>query len=173
MNHIKDIASGDFFSLNALYKEHHTKVYRLSLCILRDPFLANEATQETFLRIQRNADCYSPVISETAFLIAITRLLCFDILNKRAALIPEYKYTDKKNPPSIVNFRNDFMDFLPPLPEHEQEILCLYFLYELNEKEIGMILNKTPRVIKRMYQQALQRLSIEYKGREGSDAAIE
>lgn len=175
MNHIKDIASGDFFSLKALYKEHHIKVYRLALCILDDPFLAREATQETFLRVQRNADCYSPVLSEITFLAGIARSLCLDILKKRALQIPEYEQTKKLRTASMTTgSHNDFMNFLAPLSDLEQEILCLRFLCELNDKEIGIILSKTPRMIKRLYNQALRKLNLTYRGEGGdSDSVVE
>lgn len=165
---------GDFFALKALYKEHHTKVYRTALCILRDPFLAKEVAQETFLRIQRNADCYSPVIGETAFVIAVARSLCFDIQKKRASLIPEYEDLKIAQISSTPGFTNEFMDFLSPLCETEQEVLCLRFLCGLDDKESGIILNKTPRMIKRLYRKALTELSEAYKKKGGgSDAAIE
>lgn len=166
MNYIKEIASGDFFALKALYKEYHTKVYRIALCILRDPFLAKEVAQETFLRVERNVSCYSPVISEAAFILAIARSLSLSIRKKRATEIPEYAQPTAKNGDSVFGCFDEFINLLSPLPEMEREILYLRFIGELNDKEIAMILNKNPRVIKRLYQKALYKLDIEWGRKE-------
>jgi RNA polymerase sigma-70 factor (ECF subfamily) len=43
-----------------LFRNHHAHVHRLALALTRDPYAADDLTQEVFLRIQRSFDTYRP-----------------------------------------------------------------------------------------------------------------
>ena len=60
MNLLPKIARGDLQALELLYQQHKTKVYRLALSLTADPYLAEDITQETFLRMFRSSPCCQP-----------------------------------------------------------------------------------------------------------------
>ena len=67
MKLLPKIARGDRGALEQLYAQQKTRVYRLVLSMTGDPYLAEDLTQETFLRVQESAGTYRRDISETAW----------------------------------------------------------------------------------------------------------
>ena len=55
---VAKVAEGDERAFLALYERHASHVYALTLRILRDPMLAEEATQDTFLKLWNRARLY-------------------------------------------------------------------------------------------------------------------
>ena len=55
---LAQVVQGNQRAFLALYDRHATRVYALALRILRDPMLAEEATQDTFLKLWSRARLY-------------------------------------------------------------------------------------------------------------------
>jgi len=55
---LAQVVQGDQRAFLALYDRHAARVYALALRILRDPMLAEEATQDTFLKLWSRARLY-------------------------------------------------------------------------------------------------------------------
>lgn len=83
MGLINQIADGNMKALERLYTEHKTYAFRIALSILNDTYLAEDAVQEAFLRVQRSAGTYRFTVGERAWITAITRNIAFDMLRKR------------------------------------------------------------------------------------------
>jgi RNA polymerase sigma factor (sigma-70 family) len=56
---IRDVAAGQPHALDELYARYSQKVYSLAMSVLRDPRLAEEALQDTFVRVWRSAASYA------------------------------------------------------------------------------------------------------------------
>ena len=54
------VATGDMDAFAQFYDATCDRVYGMTLRVLRDPGYSEEATQETFLAVWRNADAYDP-----------------------------------------------------------------------------------------------------------------
>ena len=171
MNYIHKIAIGDMEALEALYETHKVRVYRLALSILGDPYLAEDVTQETFLRIQERASSYRRNISEAAWIATIARNLSYDYLRKRSRETTESleQETDAKSPlvaalnQQAVENTDDssdlyYLDLISPLTPDEREIINLHILADLSWKEIGQIMGQKSDACRKRYRRALEKL---------------
>ena len=75
---IRLIARHDYTALEEFYKEFSNPIYRFSLMLLHDSHLAEDAMQNTFVKIMANAKSYSPGTNPRAWIFAIARNVCMD-----------------------------------------------------------------------------------------------
>lgn len=83
INLIDRIAKGDDAALEKLFLMYKTKVFRVALAILSDPYLAEDVVQETVIRIQQTAKTYQFRNSEREWIMTIARNIAIDTLRKR------------------------------------------------------------------------------------------
>jgi RNA polymerase sigma-70 factor (ECF subfamily) len=67
-----------------LYKEYYVRVFGLSRRLLNSAPLAEDATQETFMRAYRNFDKYNSSQSFWQWIASITKNYCVDVLRRRS-----------------------------------------------------------------------------------------
>ena len=72
---------------DVLVREHSQSIRRYALSLLRDPWLADDALQETFLRAWKYLPSVSHIRNVQAWLISICRNVSFDILAGRKELV--------------------------------------------------------------------------------------
>jgi RNA polymerase sigma-70 factor (family 1) len=78
------IARNDEAAFRRLFVMFRDKVYSYSLHFTRSVFIAEEITQEVFMKIWVNRKALAEVNSIEAWVITITRNLCFNQLKKNA-----------------------------------------------------------------------------------------
>lgn len=77
------IVERDQEALMALYQRFGNQVYSLALRVLRNPGLAEEATQDTFLKIWRKGESWNPERGQlSSWLLTITRYTAIDCLRR-------------------------------------------------------------------------------------------
>lgn len=82
------VASRDRTAFVVVYQRSAAKLFGIALRILRQRELAEEAVQEAYLRIWRNAGRYDPAqASPIAWMAAITRNQAIDLTRRRAERI--------------------------------------------------------------------------------------
>jgi RNA polymerase sigma-70 factor (ECF subfamily) len=78
------MASGDTDALAAFVRRFHARVFGLALAVVADVGLAEEVTQDAFLRAWRRAAIYDPHRGRAAtWLLTITRNLAVDAVRLR------------------------------------------------------------------------------------------
>ncbi len=78
------IARGKMEALDVLYQRYHRDLYALAYSIVSDHQLVEDLIQETFVRVWRHADSYSPQAgSVRGWLFAILRNYAIDYLRKQ------------------------------------------------------------------------------------------
>lgn len=171
MNHICKIALGDISALEALYEQHKVRVYRLALSMLGDTYLAEDVTQETFLKIQQHASSYRRNISEAAWIATIARNLSYDCLRRRSREISDSLEQEsgresplasalKHRATEMADSASDlyYLDLVASLLPQEQEIVNLRILADLSWKEIGQITGQKADACRKRYRRALEKL---------------
>lgn len=161
MKLLPKIARGDRGALEQFYAQQKTRVYRLVLSMTGDPYLAEDLTQETFLRVQESAGTYRRDISETAWVVAIARNLTYDalrrqsreIINETAVSMSIPVLSDTKEQSGFM-----FLDMIQELTQAEQELVCLRILAELSWREIGRITGQSADAGRKRYTRALEKL---------------
>jgi RNA polymerase sigma-70 factor (family 1) len=79
------IASGNADCFRIFFSNYYHKVYSFSLKVTRSVYRAEEITQEVFLKIWVNREQMAGIENPEAWIITITRNLCFNQLKKIAA----------------------------------------------------------------------------------------
>lgn len=134
------------------YEQYRTGIYRFALSILRDPQMAEDVLQETFVRLISGIG-WPDEGKEKAWLFRVARNLCFDILRKR---IREMEATPVIAAPPDQNW--EFLELISPLTETEKEIVSLKFIGGFSHKEIARITGTTVHATKKRYERAIQKL---------------
>lgn len=171
MNLIRKIARGDTGALEQLYERHKTNVYRLALSLSGDPYLAEDITQDTFLRIQENAVSYRRDGSETAWILTIARHLTYDCLRRRSREVCNNETAQECDGPAagalspLASSDGEeaagnlyFLDLLSGLSLEEKELVCLRILGGLPWREIGRITSQSGDACRKRYERILKRL---------------
>lgn len=169
MNLIRKIARGDTAALEQLYERHKTGVYRLALSLTNDPYLAEDITQDTFLRIQENASSYRRDSGEAAWIFTIARNLTYDCLRRRSReLCSDVSAWEGGGSGGGVSGAASggeaaagnlyFLDLLSDLSPKEKELVCLRILGGLSWREIGRITSQSADACRKRYERILKRL---------------
>lgn len=134
------------------YGLYGTGIFRFALSILREPQLAEDVLQETFLRLLSSKRLPDPG-SEQAWLYRVARNLCYDILRRKKRETEE---------PAAVSAPPEqsweFIELISPLNETEREIVSLKFIGGLSHREIAKITGSTVHSTKKRYERAIQKL---------------
>ncbi|MDH4278807.1 MAG: sigma-70 family RNA polymerase sigma factor [Acidimicrobiia bacterium] len=75
---------GDVGALGQIFDHHSRSVWSVAMGVLRDRQLADEATQETFLRAWRAADRYDPARPLAPWLLTIARRTALDVIRRES-----------------------------------------------------------------------------------------
>ena len=137
----------------AWYEAYGTGIYRFALSLLRDPHQAEDVLQETFVKLLNGKLRIPNLGKEKAWLFRVARNLCMDILRRRTL--------ELELPPLIAPTQGEnweFVELISPLPQSEQEILCLKFIGGFTHGEIAKITGTTLHAAKKRYERAIQKL---------------
>lgn len=161
--------------MEEIYQENAKLVYRFLLKHCRDPQLAEELTQETFLRAMNSIDRYDYSCKISVWLCQIAKHIYLQYLAKRGKEIPSEEIaldemtgrnTVEKGVEEQVMKRYELLDVLKDmqnLPEQMREVIYLRTMAELSFKEIGEILGKSENWARVTFYRGKERL---LKGRE-------
>lgn len=136
--------------MEELYEENAKIVYHflMSLCHNRD--LAEDLTQETFLKAYQSLDRYDGSCKLSTWLCQIARHVYYQYLSKNKREIPvepdERKESSKPRPEEEVIYRLELMDMLKEmqkLPAQMREVIYLRITADLSFREIGEILGRS------------------------------
>lgn len=164
MNIIKRIAKGENKALEELFLLYKEKVFRMALAILGDRFLAEDVVQETFLRVQQNAESFQFRNSEREWIMTIAHNIAIDVLRKRKKeIVQEEVISHREIPDAVIDGNSDigFLQLIEPLNELDKQIVSLHLISELKHREIAHILNMSVSAVKKRYERAIKRIAQE------------
>jgi len=69
---------------DAIYREHHRRVYNLCAYLLNSRDAAQDAAHEVFLRVRRKMDSYDPAFPFSNWILKVASNHCVDLLRRRA-----------------------------------------------------------------------------------------
>ncbi len=155
-------------SLDALVREHARFVFRLAYSVLRNHHDAEDAAQETFLRVLRHRQEMEEVADQRAWLARVTWRIAVD----RVRRTPERDHDDlaplleqlRSPQASALQLAADAQmlrlteTMVAALPAELRDVLTLSTLEELNSREIAEILGIPEGTVRTRLQRARQRL---------------
>jgi len=165
---IRAVARGDQKAFLAVYDRHASRVYGLTLHILGDPMLAEEVTQDTFLKFWSRARLYLPERGPfDVWLLTIARRTALDRLRlegRRPVLSdgqdPEDAWRslpDNSRDPDEARWESLRFALLA-LPEQQRQVLELAYYQGLSQSEIADELGWPLGTVKTRMRAAMQSL---------------
>lgn len=134
------------------YQQYKVGLFRFALSILKDSHLAEDALQETFVRLLGQNRLPDSDHAQ-AWLYRVIRNICYDLLRQRKREAEEIPGSTDPQPETW-----EFIELIAPLPQKEQEILALRFIGGFSHKEIASIMGMTLHSAKKRYERAIQTL---------------
>ncbi|HEX2697822.1 MAG TPA: sigma-70 family RNA polymerase sigma factor [Anaerolineales bacterium] len=172
LNLIQRVARGDQQAFLALYDRHAARVHALTLHILNDRMLAEEATQDTFLKLWSRARLYlSERGSFVVWLLTIARRTALDRLRMEAR---RPLLSDSKDPETIwplipdgnqnsEEVRWQSLHFaVHDLPKEQQQVIELAYYQGLSQSEIAEELGWPLGTVKTRLRAAMESLRREW-----------
>ena len=152
---INPASKGDLDAFNQLVLRYQDLVYHHALAIIRDPALAEDATQDSFLRAFQNIAGFRGG-SFRAWILKIVTNAAYDMLRRSKrhpmqSLYPEDEYGDEieapvwlaDTTPSVQDtveqgeFARDLYRLIDELPAVYRTVLTLVDLHELDYAEVA------------------------------------
>jgi len=147
-------------TFHLLASRHYEKAVRIAKARLGSDSAAQDAVQETYIRIVRFRKRYDPSKPFAQWFYTILRNVCTDIYRKerrhQAALAA---FSDAGPALAVHHSANEkFLDLTVGLPPGDAEILSLRFVAGLSLAEIGCHLQCSMDAAKKRLQRLLKRL---------------
>jgi RNA polymerase sigma-70 factor (ECF subfamily) len=167
---VRAVAGGRDAALGALYDRYHRQCFSLGLRILGSEGDAEEAVQETFVRVWRSAGQYDQSKAGVAsWVLSVTRNLCIDELRRRrrrapqlpsmegALELPSTERTDVEAEREIMGKK--VRDALKSLPSEQRSAIELVYFHGLSSQEVGNVLQVPAPTIRSRLRLGLLKLA--------------
>jgi RNA polymerase sigma-70 factor (ECF subfamily) len=165
---VEQVVKGDDAAFLMLYDRHASHVYALTLRILRDPMLAEEATQDTFLKLWSRARQFlAERGSLLAWLLTIARRTALDRVRLEArrpvlsdSVDPEDAWPNIPDP-STVSDENRWQSMyfaVQSLPSEQRQVIELAYYQGMSQTEIAETLGWPLGTVKTRLRTAMEYL---------------
>lgn len=142
---IEKIKAGNYAAFNLLIKRYQTYVFSILVNLLKNKQDAEEAFQDTFMKIYRSLESYNYEANFGTWAYRIAYNTGLDYLRKRKRNVTR----DLKEAPELYDhpdldvekqdLRKKLDQFLSLLSEEDEQLIRLYYLRELSISEVGEI----------------------------------
>lgn len=155
---IINISKGRIDELSIIYRQYGKMIYSVALQIVKQKSDAEDALQDTMLKILRSAHGYRKGSNPKAWVLAIARSCALDRLKKRGSALSLDTEEQK------CAFSEDDVEFiyiseaLSKLSDEEQLIIKLRYYADLNHKEIAKVMGISHAAARKRCQRALDKL---------------
>lgn len=155
---IKKISLGDRDALEKLYHATRPAVYAYALSITKNRFDAEDVLQDCYITIWNSADGYRSQQKPLAWIMTITRNLCFKLARR------QQRYVSLEDPNLYCREDADPDDRLLVqscmnlLTEEERQIVILHAVAGCRHREIGQMLKLKTGTVLSKYHRAIQKL---------------
>jgi RNA polymerase sigma-70 factor (ECF subfamily) len=163
----------DACAFDGIVSAYMRPAVRVARQILSDHNLAEDAVQESFLRVIRKRHQYVPGSHFSSWFYAIVRNVCTDMLRKRAR--EKKRITEAAFEREHENKRVD----LPKIPEllsllsrDDRDVLVLRIVHGLGFRDVGAALGISEEAAKKRAQRALKRLRAQMHDADSSQRSL-
>jgi RNA polymerase sigma-70 factor (ECF subfamily) len=141
-------AAGDTFIFEEIYRVHADRMKSIAYNHLGNVSDAEDAVQETFLKLHRSASTYNGESAFTTWLYRVLINTCYDALRRRQRRIQEAPIDDvvtgTRAGASVDDAKRIALrKMLTELPEQRRTVFMLFEIEGLSHAEIAQILNIT------------------------------
>jgi RNA polymerase sigma-70 factor (ECF subfamily) len=143
-------------SFDNIVSSYQDKVYRLDLAMLGDPALAEDAAQESFLRIWKGMKGFRGQSALSTWIYAVTRNVCRDALARRPRPVPVPEESFATPAPARATI--DLEALLAAIPERYAQVVRLFYLEENSYEEVSTMLDLPLGTVKTFLHRARKQL---------------
>jgi RNA polymerase sigma-70 factor (ECF subfamily) len=147
--------------IRSILAEYQDKVYRLSLGMLGDSAQAEDASQETFVKIWKGLPKFRGESSISTWIFSIARNTCLDLLKKRRNLVSLDEVIEK---PRFGREPIDIESLLQGLPLQYREVMLLFYVQEKSYEEVARTLELPMGTVKTYLHRARKQLMLQMAG---------
>lgn len=172
MNEIKcnkllnEIADGSDDALSELYSEMNKAVFTYALSIARNKQLAEDITQDVFVKIKFGAKKYVSNINPNGWILRLTRNTAFDSLKMQKHELPsDFSQDEQSNDFDQDKISNRILlkDAMEKLSSNERQVVLLYLVAGVSQKEIASVLKLPVTAVNWYYRAGIKKLSASLK----------
>ena len=144
-------------AFEALLFAYQDKVFRLSYSMLGDRAQAEDASQESFLRIWKSMDRYRGNSSIGTWIFSITRNVCLTALSKRSRSAPIE--AAERGTPDPPDRQRDILRLVGQLPDNYRQVVMLFYMEDRSYEAVARLLDLPVGTVKTHLHRARQQLA--------------
>ena len=144
--------------------EYREKVFRLACSLLSDPAAAEDATQDTFLKIWKALPDFRGDAQISTWIYAIARNTC--LTRRRAAALPRTCSLDEAHAAAIPASDlppagdRDLRQAIDRLPEKYRRVLVLFYLEDRSYQQVALAMGLPMGTVKTFLHRAKKELAL-------------
>lgn len=162
---LADYRSGKLEAFDRLVDRHEAALLRFATSILRDATRAEDAVQESFLRLLRKGPDFGSEASLGPWLFRVCRNLAYDMrkMETREAARREKVMVEEPTTPDAQSEHQEVLNLVQQemknLPEREREAIWLKVHEGWNYTQIGEVLGVKPGTVGWLVHEGMKRLT--------------
>jgi RNA polymerase sigma-70 factor (ECF subfamily) len=147
-----------FAGFETLYRRHRDYVFRLAVALLGSRALAEDATQEVFLRMARGRRRWRPRARFRTWLYKVTLNTCRELSRRSRREAPPSPAVEPTVDPASCWLGTDLRRAWGRLPARQREVLVLRYFEELSTAETAAVMGCRQGTVKAHLHRALTAL---------------
>ena len=155
--------------LEQLVDRYQEQVMRMCFLYLCDKTLAEDAMQETFLKVYRALDTFRGEASEKTWIMRIAIRTCYDMNHSGWFRVFNRQVTPDMVPETAVPFKesdDELMNAVIRLPIRLREVILLYYYQHMNVNETAESLGISQSSVSGRLKRGRERLKAMMEGSE-------
>ena len=168
---LAEIATGSKKALEELYHHTSSSIYSFSLSILKNSQDSEDVLHDCYVQIWLAAGSYQPLGKPMAWILTITRNLCFKKLRERkqSSDLPEEEWSFSLTAPDSLSSEERILlqEALARLSDEERQIVVLHAVSGFKHREIAAFLTMPLSTVLSKYNRAIKKLQ-RYLREEGA-----
>lgn len=164
--------NGSVLAFNEIYNRHSCRIYSFLYKKTSKQIVAEELTQEVFLKLHRSKALYNRSLPFSPWLFSISRSVFLDFLKKKSL--------EQSTPPEDLNRIADQdmnsnlnisqlsidLSALKILPDTQEKVVSMRIIDEATFNEIASKLNTTPENARQIFSRAIRKIRNSFLGKE-------
>ncbi len=168
--YLTELKSGKIDALASVYLMTKNQVYAVCLAVLKNTALAEDAMQNTYIRVREKINYYKDNTNGYAWILTIARNISINLLNKSSREnITDFNESEYLTPSYDDVKMNDMPIFKIAkeiLSGEELEIVLLYVVSGYKHREIARMIEKPLGTVLWSYNNSLKKLKKAIKDKE-------